>query len=56
MAARTVRDYDLDSLQVAYPDGAELSADRSQVVLYGPRQGLFRRRSQLVRATLGELL
>ena len=56
VAARTVRDYDLDSLQVAYPDGAELSADRIQVVLYGPRQGLLRRRGQLVRATLGELL
>jgi hypothetical protein len=56
VAARTVRDYDLDSLQIAYPDGAELSADRIQLVLYGPRQGFLRRRGQLVRATLGELL
>jgi len=56
VAARTVRDYDLDSLQIEYPDGAELSADRTQVVLYGPRQGFLRRRDQLVRATLGELL
>jgi hypothetical protein len=29
VAARTMRDYDLDSLQIAYLDGAELSADRS---------------------------
>jgi hypothetical protein len=56
VAARTVRDYDLDSLQIAYLDGAELSADRIQVVLYGPRQGFLRRRDQLVRATVGELL
>jgi hypothetical protein len=56
VAARTVRDYDLDSLQIVYPDGAELSADRIQVVLHGPRQGFLRRRDRLVRATLGELL
>jgi len=56
VAARTIRDYDLDSLHIAYPDGAELSADRVQLVLYGPRRGLLRRRDQLVRATLGELL
>jgi hypothetical protein len=56
VAARTVRDYDLDSLQIVYPDGAELSADRVQIVLYGPREGFLRRRARLVRATLGELL
>lgn len=56
VAARTVRDYDLDSLEIEYPDGAELSADRVQVILYGPRQGFARRRNQLVRAPLGELL
>jgi hypothetical protein len=56
VAARTVRDHDLDSLQVTYPDGAELSADRVQVVLHGPRQGVLRRRSRLVRATLSDLL
>jgi hypothetical protein len=56
VAARTLRDYDLDSLQIEYPDGAEVSADRIQVVLYGPRQGFLRRRDQLVRVTLNELL
>ncbi len=56
VAARTVRDHELDSLQIAYPDGAELSADRVQLVLYGPRQGFLRRRGRLLRATLGELL
>jgi hypothetical protein len=56
VAARTVRDHDLDSLHVTYPDGAELSADRVQVVLYGPRQGFLRRRNQLLSATLSDLL
>jgi len=56
VAARTVRDHDLDSLHVAYPDGAELSANRVVVVLHGPRQGLLRRRDRLVDATLTELL
>lgn len=56
VAARTVRDHDLDSLHIAYPDGAELSADRVQVALYGPRQGFFRRRTRLVSATLSDLL
>jgi hypothetical protein len=56
VAARTVRDHDLDSLHVTYPDGAELSANRTQVVLHGPRQGLLRRRDRLVSATLSALL
>jgi hypothetical protein len=56
VAARTVRDHDLDSLHIAYPDGAELSADRVQVVLYGPRQGFLRRRDRLLSATLSDLL
>jgi hypothetical protein len=56
VAARTVRDHGLDSLHVTYPDGAELSADRMQVVLYGPRQGFLRRRGRLVSATVSELL
>lgn len=56
VAARTIRDYDLDSLHVAYADGAELSADRTQVVLRGPRRGPFRRRDVLIRVALGELL
>ena len=56
VAARTVRDYDLDSLNIAYPDGAQLAADRTQVVLYAPRRGFLRRRDQLIRAALGELL
>ncbi len=56
VAARAVRDYDLDALQISYPDGEELLADRSRLVLYGPRRGWLRRRVQLIRATLGELL
>jgi hypothetical protein len=55
-AARTVRDHDLDSLQITYPDGVELSADRTQLVLCGPRRGVLRRRDRLVCAALGELL
>lgn len=54
-AARTIRYYDLDSLQIAYPDGAELSADRLGLVLRGPRRGRFRRRDLLIRAALDEL-
>jgi hypothetical protein len=56
VAARTVRDHDLDSLQIAYPSGEELSADRAQVVLYGPRRGALRRRDRILSAPLGELL
>jgi len=57
VAARTMRDYDLDTLQVAYPDGLQLSADRHEVVLAGPRKSKLRRRVQLLlRADLGELL
>jgi len=56
VAARTVRDHDLDALRVAYPDGGGLSADRDTVVLFGPRRGVLRRRVRLVRAALGELL
>jgi hypothetical protein len=56
VAARTVRYYDLDSLQIAYPDGAELVAAGIEVVLYGPRRGFLRRRQRLMRASVEELL
>ena len=56
VAARTVSYYDLDSLQIAYPDGTELVAGRVEVVLYGPRQGFLRRRRRLLRAPVSELL
>ncbi len=56
VAACTIRDYDLDSLHIAYPDGAELSADRIGLVLRGPRRGRLHRRDLLIRAALGELL
>jgi hypothetical protein len=56
VAARTVTYYDLDSLQIAYPDGTELSAGRIELVLYGPRRGFLRRRARLVRAAVSELL
>lgn len=56
VAARTIRDYDLDSLHIAYPDGAELSADRIGLILRGPRRGRLRRREVLIRIALGELL
>jgi hypothetical protein len=56
VAARTIRDHDLDSLHVAYPDGAELSADRLELVLRGPRRGRLRQRDLLIRAALDELL
>ncbi|MGA2924646.1 MAG: hypothetical protein ABSG43_01430 [Solirubrobacteraceae bacterium] len=56
VAARTIRDYDLDSLEIAYPDGTELTADRTGLVLRGPRRGRLRRRDVLIRVALGELL
>jgi hypothetical protein len=56
VAARTIRDYDLDSLLITYAGGAELSADRVELVLRGPRRGRLGRRAVLVRAALGELL
>lgn len=55
VAAHTVSYYDLDSLQIAYLDGAELSADRIGLVLYGPRRGFLRRRGRLLRAAINEL-
>jgi len=56
VAARTISYYDLDSLQIMYPDGAELVAGRIEVVLYGRRRGFLRRRERLVRASVDELL
>jgi hypothetical protein len=56
VAARTFKYYDLDSLQIAYPDGAELSAGRIEIVLYGPQRGFLRRRDRLLRAAVSELL
>jgi hypothetical protein len=56
VAARTVSYYDLDSLQIAYPDGAELLAGRLELVLYGSRRGFLRRRHRLLRASVNELL
>jgi hypothetical protein len=56
VAARMVNYYDLDSLQIAYPDGAELLADRIELVLYGPRRGFLRRRDRLAHASVNELL
>ncbi len=56
VAARTVTYYDLDSLQIAYPDGAELRAGRMELILYGPRRGFLRRRNRLLRASVDELL
>lgn len=56
VAARTVSYYDLDSLQIAYPDGVELLADRIQLVLYGPRRRFLRRRDRQLRASVDELL
>ncbi len=55
VAARTVGYYDLDSLHVSYPDGAELFAGKGEFVLYGPRRGLVRRRQRLLRGSLNEL-
>ena len=56
VAARTVNYYDLDTLQIAYPDGAELVAGRIELVLYGPRRGFVRRRHRLLHASVDELL
>ena len=56
VAARTVNYYDLDSLRIAYPDGAELLAGRIELVLYGPRRRFLRRRARLLRASVNELL
>ena len=56
VAARTLSYYDLDSLHIAYPDGSELSAGRIEIVLYGPRRGFLRRRGQLLRASVDQLL
>jgi hypothetical protein len=56
VAARTIRSYDLDSLHISYPDGSELSGDRFGLVLRGPPRGRLRRREELFRAELGELL
>ena len=56
VAARMCSYYDLDLLQIAYPDGAELSAGRIEIVLYGPRRGFLRRRDRLLRAAVSELL
>ncbi|HEX3802498.1 MAG TPA: hypothetical protein VHV75_06640 [Solirubrobacteraceae bacterium] len=56
VAARTISYYDLDSLQIAYPDGTELLAGRIELVLYGPRRGFLRRRDRLLHASVDELL
>jgi len=56
VAARTVSYYDLDSLQITYPDGTELAASRTDLVLHGPRRGHLRRRSRLLRAAVSDLL
>jgi hypothetical protein len=56
IAARTLSYYDLDSLQIEYRDGAELSAGRIDLVLCGPRRGLLRRRQRLLRSAVSELL
>jgi hypothetical protein len=56
IAARTIRDHDLDSLLATYRNGTELSADRFQLILRGPSRGALRRRSVLIRAALDELL
>jgi hypothetical protein len=56
VAARTVNYYDLDSLQISYPDGGELLANRLELILYGPRRGFLRRRNRLLRAAVNELL
>ena len=56
VAASTVSYYNLDSLQIAYPDGAELLAGRIELMVYGPRRGLLRRRHRLLRAAVDELL
>jgi hypothetical protein len=55
-AAQTISYYDLDSLRIEYPDGAELSAGPTALVLRGPPRGLLRRRARLLRADVSELL
>jgi len=55
IAARALSYYDLDSLVIEYPDGAELMAGGGELVLRGPRRGLLRRRSRLLRASVDEL-
>ena len=56
IAARTLSYYDLDSLQIEYRDGAELSAGRVELVVSGPRRGVLRRRRRLLRSPVSELL
>jgi hypothetical protein len=56
VAARTLNYYDLDSLQITYPDGAELLAGRTELVVYGPRRSFLRRRNRLLRTSVSELL
>lgn len=56
VAARAFSYYDLDSLEIAYPDGAELSAGGVELVLYGPPQGFLRRRNRLLRGSINDLL
>jgi hypothetical protein len=56
VAARTINYYKLDSLQIEYPDGAELTARNGQLVLHGSRRGLLRRRPMLVRGLVSELM
>ncbi|MGH2843061.1 MAG: hypothetical protein ACRDKL_05675 [Solirubrobacteraceae bacterium] len=55
VAARTVSYYDVDSLQIAYPDGTELAAGRIELILYGPPRGVLRRRERLLRGLVDEL-
>jgi hypothetical protein len=55
VAARTLSYYDLDWLQIEYPDGAELSAKGPEIVLDGPRRGFLRRRDRLLSASVNEL-
>jgi hypothetical protein len=56
VAARTVRAYNLDSLQVEFPEGGGLSANSIAVVLYGPPRGVLRRRDQLFSALISDLI
>lgn len=56
VAARAMRDYDLDSLIATYDNGSKLSANREEVVLRGPRRGRLGRRGVVIRAALGDLL
>jgi hypothetical protein len=55
-AARALSYYDLDSLRIDYPDGAELRAGRVELALYGPRRGFLRRRRRLLRTAVSELV